>query len=89
MCVLRFSVLRLTVQGNWPRLVEAAWLVDPALATRLGERFQSPAIGTTLKRLVRSRGAEARHVNDALEYFVGKDLSSSHRPQFRVRSPVP
>ena len=89
MCVLRFSVLRLTVQGNWPRLVEAAWLVDPALATRLGERFQSPAIGTTLQRLVRSRAAEARHVNDALEYCVGKDLSSSHRPQFRVRSPVP
>ena len=74
------------MQGNWPRLVEAAWLVDPALATRLGERFQSPSIGTTLKRLVRSRGAEARHVGDALDYFVGKDLASSHRPQFRVRS---
>lgn len=73
------------MQGSWPKLVEAAWIVNPALATRLGERFANSSIKSTLKTLVRARGAEARHVADALDYFVGKDLASSHRTQFRVR----
>ncbi|KAG9010494.1 phosphatidylinositol-4- kinase [Tulasnella sp. JGI-2019a] len=66
---------RTFTEASWQQVVRTAWKINPAVAVHMAERFQSPAVGSEVTRLVRSHPQDVCHVPEAVRFFLGDRIS--------------
>lgn len=74
----------LCAQDAWPRMVRAAWHIDPAIAVHMGERFKIPLVHSEISRIVKLAPRAVVDVPEALQYLLGIELQRDALPAIRV-----
>ncbi|KAJ9125427.1 hypothetical protein QFC22_000388 [Naganishia vaughanmartiniae] len=78
------SSLESTVSNDaWPRMVRAAWHIDPAIAVHMGERFKIPHVHSEITRIIKLAPRAAIEVPEALQYLLGIELQRDALPAIR------
>ncbi|KAJ9109086.1 hypothetical protein QFC21_000414 [Naganishia friedmannii] len=71
---LRSSLESTISHDAWPRMVRAAWHIDPAIAVHMGERFKIPLVHSEITRVVKLAPRAVVEVPEALQYLLGIEL---------------
>ncbi|KAL5511303.1 STT4 [Sanghuangporus vaninii] len=70
------SLERIMVEGAWINEIRTAWKIDPALVVYLPERFKSIPVENECGRWIRAHTQEVLDYPEALNFVVGKGLST-------------
>lgn len=65
-------------------MVRKAWVLSPAIAVHMGERFKEPAVLAEITRLVKLLPQAVVDVPEALQYLLGLELQRDALPAMRV-----
>lgn len=65
-------------------MVRKAWMLSPAIAVHMGERFKEPAVHAEITRLVKLLPRAVIDVPEALQYLLGLELQRDALPAMRV-----
>jgi phosphatidylinositol 4-kinase len=65
-------------------MVRKAWILLPAIAVHMGERFKEPAVHAEITRLVKLLPRAVIDVPEALQYLLGLELQRDALPAMRV-----
>ncbi|KAJ9110206.1 hypothetical protein QFC20_003058 [Naganishia adeliensis] len=82
------SSIRTAAESNissdvWTRMVRKAWMLSPAIAVHMGERFKEPAVHAEITRLVKLLPRAVIDVPEALQYLLGLELQRDALPAMR------
>lgn len=75
-------------QDAWIKMVRKAWILSPAIAVHMGERFKEPAVHAEITRLVKISPKAVVDVPEALQYLLGLELQRDALPAIRVSGVV-
>jgi phosphatidylinositol 4-kinase A len=73
-------------QESWPRIIQMAWSLNPAVAVHMAERLKYPAIITEVTKLVRARPKDVIDVPEALAFLLGDRIEPSARHSLQVKT---
>ncbi|KAJ7572583.1 Stt4p: phosphatidylinositol-4-kinase, partial [Mycena floridula] len=63
--------------SSWTTVIRTTWLINPAIAIYLAERFKLAMVRTEVAKLVRSNTADVLDVPEALQFLLGERLDPS------------
>lgn len=73
------SVTNKMTDDDWANAAQVAWVSNPSVAVYMPHRFQVPAVGQEVGRLVRAQPWHVTGVAEALPFLLEDNLQSAYR----------
>jgi phosphatidylinositol 4-kinase len=71
-------------QNLWPHIIRTVWIINPAIAVYIAERFKLAVVRNEVGKLVRSSTMDVLDVPEALPFLLQDRLDSSHARDLKV-----